>query len=101
MFKHATMNRAYRLIWCEVRSTWVAVAEFARAHGKRSAAGIALSVALVAGMAGNSAAQNPAPTALPTGGQTVAGQVEIATVAHGRNPVVEQCDRQLGQFQYR
>lgn len=31
MFKHATMNRAYRLIWCEVRSTWVAVAEFARA----------------------------------------------------------------------
>ncbi|MBK7015264.1 MAG: filamentous hemagglutinin N-terminal domain-containing protein [Sulfuritalea sp.] len=80
MFKHATMNRAYRLIWCEVRSTWVAVAEFARAHGKRSAAGIALSVALVAGMAGNSAAQNPAPTALPTGGQTVAGQVEIATV---------------------
>ncbi|MBK9609543.1 MAG: filamentous hemagglutinin N-terminal domain-containing protein [Betaproteobacteria bacterium] len=83
MFKHATLNRAYRLIWCEVRSIGLRWRSL-RAHGKRSAAGIAMSVALVAGMAGNSAAQNPAPTALPTGGQTVAGQVEIATVgSHG------------------
>ena len=29
MFKHATLNRSYRLVWSELRSTWVAVAEFA------------------------------------------------------------------------
>ena len=36
MFKHASVNKAFRLVWSEVHNAWVAVAEFARAHGKRS-----------------------------------------------------------------
>ena len=35
------MNHCYRLIWNEVHNTWVAVCEFARAHGKRSSSSTA------------------------------------------------------------
>src|SRR5271154_6398458 len=34
MNHHASMNRIYRLIWSEVRSAWVPVAETARGRGK-------------------------------------------------------------------
>src|ERR1700683_3327100 len=34
MNRHASMNRIYRLIWSQVRSTWVPVAETARGRGK-------------------------------------------------------------------
>jgi filamentous hemagglutinin family protein len=34
MNHHASMNRVYRLIWSEVRSAWVPVAETARGRGK-------------------------------------------------------------------
>src|ERR1700677_2694745 len=34
MNHHASMNRIYRLVWSEVRSAWVPVAETARGRGK-------------------------------------------------------------------
>jgi len=73
------MNRIYRLIWNEVLQSWVVAHERARSRGKRSGgcvgaliAGVLLSPAL-------NAASPPAPTALPTGGQVVAGQAAIST----------------------
>ena len=30
------MNKIYRVIWNEITATWVAVAEIAKGHGKRS-----------------------------------------------------------------
>ena len=36
MKRHASMNRAYRLIWSDIHEAWVAVAETARGRGKRS-----------------------------------------------------------------
>jgi filamentous hemagglutinin family protein len=38
MNQHASMNRVYRLIWSEVRSAWVPVAESSRGHGKSGCA---------------------------------------------------------------
>jgi filamentous hemagglutinin family protein len=67
------MNRAYRLIWSEARQAYVAVAEVARARGKRSAAALALCAAFLA--------VPPAPTFaanLPEGGHIVAGSGSIA-----------------------
>ena len=62
MFKHATMNRAYRLVWSELRNAWIAVAEIAPARGKAAASVVAAVLAL--GNAGASAGE-PAPNALP------------------------------------
>src|ERR1700689_2612735 len=39
MNRHASMNRIYRLIWNEVRSAWVPVAETARGRGKSGRGG--------------------------------------------------------------
>jgi trimeric autotransporter adhesin len=39
MNHHASMNRIYRLIWSEVRSAWVPVAETARGRGKSGRGG--------------------------------------------------------------
>ncbi|MBI5793122.1 MAG: filamentous hemagglutinin N-terminal domain-containing protein, partial [Rhodocyclales bacterium] len=78
MFKHATLNRSYRLVWSELRSTWVAVAEFASRRGKRSCGALVAGAVLVLGN-GAAAAGDPLPNALPTGGQVVAGQVGIGT----------------------
>ncbi|MYM99282.1 ESPR-type extended signal peptide-containing protein, partial [Duganella vulcania] len=35
MYKHASANRFYRLVWSHVHACWVAVAEGARGQGKR------------------------------------------------------------------
>jgi filamentous hemagglutinin family protein len=80
MFNHATMNRAYRLVWCRIRTTWIAVPEYARAMGK-SASIVAAGAVLVTGMAGHAMAESPGQYALPTGGQVVSGQVAIAVDA--------------------
>jgi filamentous hemagglutinin family protein len=79
MFKHATLNRAYRLVWSELRNTWIAVAEFACARGKRSSVVIAAGTLLAVGAGMAIAAGEPSLTALPTGGQIVAGQVGISS----------------------
>ena len=49
MNHHASMNRIYRLIWSEVRSAWVPVAETARGRGKSGRARSKASRNLVAG----------------------------------------------------
>ena len=36
MFKHASVNKVFRLVWSEARQAWIAVAESARGRGKRS-----------------------------------------------------------------
>jgi filamentous hemagglutinin family protein len=64
------MNRTYRLIWSDVRQAYVAVAEIARARGKKSAAALLLSAVCLA---------VPAFAAnLPEGGRIVAGSGSIA-----------------------
>ncbi len=77
MFKHATLNRSYRLIWSELHATWVAVAEFAGRRGKRSCGALFTGAVLALIAAAAAAAGDPAPNALPSGGQVVAGQVGI------------------------
>ncbi|MDP3512743.1 MAG: filamentous hemagglutinin N-terminal domain-containing protein, partial [Sulfuritalea sp.] len=98
MFKHATLNRAYRLVWSELRNTWIAVAEFARTRGKRASGAVAIGTALALGAANAMAAGEPSPTALPTNGQVVAGQVGISSsgarmdVAQGSNSAIVNWD---------
>ncbi|WP_034412339.1 YDG domain-containing protein, partial [Derxia gummosa] len=88
-----SMNRIYRLIWNELTGSFVAVAEFARARGKRSrgiagavlaAGGVALAAPVSAQappdagrLAAAVAARNLAGNALPTGGNVVAGSATI------------------------
>ena len=98
MFKHATLNRAYRLVWSELRNTWIAVAEFARTRGKRASGAVAIGTALALGAANAMAAGEPSPTALPTNGQVVAGQVGISSsgarmdVTQGSNSAIVNWD---------
>jgi trimeric autotransporter adhesin len=112
MNHHASMNRIYRLIWSEVRSAWVPVAETARGRGKSGrarskasrnlvAAAISLALAPLAHAAPPlaHAAAPPAhaappcaapvcgPTALsatshPLGGKVVSGSARITQVGH-------------------
>ena len=78
MYKHASLNRAYRLVWNDLRNAWIAVAEFCSARGKRGrAVALAAGVAL-AGAVGGAAMAAP-NDALPTGGVVAAGQASIAT----------------------
>lgn len=76
------MNHTYRLIWNELTQSWVAVAEFVRARGKRSGA-VVLAAAVLAAPAhaldGN---------ALPGGGAISAGSGGIAQ--SGANMTVNQ-----------
>lgn len=78
MFKHASANRFYRLVWSHVHACWVAVAEGARGRGKggrRKLPGLMLGAAVAA----SAAAAPPLDTALPLGAQVAAGQAGIAT----------------------
>lgn len=65
------MNKIYRLIWNETTRTWAAVAENARACGKRASGAVLLAASGVA------LAAPPAPDQLPAGGQVVAGSASI------------------------
>ncbi len=74
------MNKSYRLIYNEITNTWVAVAETAKARGKRACGAVVLAAAsAVLGIAPAVAAppNPPAATQLPTGGKVVAGQAGI------------------------
>ena len=79
------MNKTYRSIWNDITGTFVAVAENAKAGGKRSGPQVApgarfplqaLTLALLG--AGMAHAAGPVPTQLPTGGTVVAGQARIS-----------------------
>ena len=81
------MNKIYNSIWNEITGTFVAVAETAKARGKRVSSHMAsgltslfklqpLALALMA--SGIAHAAPPVPTQLPTGGNVVAGQASIS-----------------------
>ena len=84
------MNKSYRLIYNEITNTWVAVAETAKARGKRAAGVVLLAAASavlgIVPVTGYAAPPNPpAPTQLPTGGKVVAGQAGIVQNASTLN----------------
>src|ERR1700674_92428 len=69
MYRHASVNRIYRLVWSQASGSWVPVAETARGRGKRSCKSlIAVGLSLAAGIT----------EAGPLGGQVVAGSGNIA-----------------------
>jgi filamentous hemagglutinin family protein len=80
------MNRTYRLVWSDAVGAFVAVAEFVRARGRRSAAGVVLC------LAGTAFAAAPAPTQLPTGGVPTSGQASVS-VQGARIDVVQTSGR--------
>jgi filamentous hemagglutinin family protein len=105
MNHHASMNRIYRLVWSEVRSAWVPVAETARGGGKsgrarskasRNLVAAAVSLALaplahaappLAHAASPCAAPVCGPTARgatshPLGGKVVSGSATITQVGN-------------------
>ena len=89
------MNKIYRVVWNEITATWVAVAEIAKGHGKRSgtvghvvdpaAASLTLprlktlvaSLALIGAIVPMQALAQVAANQLPTGGNVVAGTAAI------------------------
>ncbi len=81
MHKHATMNRFYRLVWNEVLFAWVPAAEITRRHRKRSGNAGRAAIAMLALTGFGAQAQDVAPTQLPTGGNVVAGDAQIAAGA--------------------
>lgn len=76
------MNHTYRLVWNTESQRYVPAPECARSRGKGSRGKARVKpLALLLGLAlaqAAFAAQPPAPTTLPTGGQVVAGQAGIA-----------------------
>jgi filamentous hemagglutinin family protein len=96
MYRHASMNRIYRLVWNQVRSAWVPVAETAKSRGQsrgsrsianRNLVAAAITLALsppafaappatpcVPPICGNAAVS---ATSHPTGGQIVSGSARI------------------------
>lgn len=87
MNQHASINRAYRLIWNQARCAWVPVAETMRAYGKRTTrAALWLAPLLAAVGVVNPAyavGAPPAPTQLPTGGRVVAGSATLSSGGSG------------------
>ncbi|MFA6119718.1 MAG: autotransporter-associated beta strand repeat-containing protein, partial [Sideroxydans sp.] len=72
------MNKTYRLIWNELTNSWVAVSEITKARGKRASGALLLASTLAAAIPVPTFAQAPpAATALPSGGQVVAGTASI------------------------
>jgi filamentous hemagglutinin family protein len=91
------MNKTYRLIWNDITRAWVAVAEIVKSRGKR-AAGAALLAITGAAVFPVPAVAQIAPTALPTGGQVVAGQATITQ--SGAHLVINQSsDRMVANWQ--
>ena len=69
MKRHGSLNRAYRLVWSEVRNAWVVAAETARGRGKGSGRTlVAAALSLSAGIG----------QAAPIGGQVVSGTGNIS-----------------------
>ena len=87
------MNHCYRLVFNVANQVWQAVAETAKSHTKscrkskscritklsrKTKSGKAAAVVMLSVLSLNVAWADPAPNALPTGGQVVAGQSAIA-----------------------
>lgn len=93
MFRHASLNRIYRLVWSETRNAFVAVAENTRARGKRSGTvghrrGARLRVG-ACGALGLAALPWLAHAAAPTTVVPVAGSKTAAYIAPNGVPVVD------------
>src|SRR6202167_2115261 len=87
MNHHASMNRIYRLIWSEVRSAWVPVAETARGRGKSGRARSTASRNLVA--AAISLALTPLAHAAPPPAHAAPPPAHATPPpAHGASPCV-------------
>ncbi|WP_172600368.1 YDG domain-containing protein [Sulfurivermis fontis] len=86
------MNRAYRLVWSDRLRAFVAVAEFARARGKRASSAV-LAAGLIAVLPGLSLAAN-----LPEGGRIVAGSGSI-TQSGNTMTVSQSTDRLAADWQ--
>jgi filamentous hemagglutinin family protein len=81
----ASLNHTYRLVWSDVESAFVAVAENVKGRGKSSRSGRALgAITLIAAcallaVASSQLGAQTLPATLPTGGSVVAGSASIAT----------------------
>jgi len=71
------MNKTYRLIWNEAKSTWMVVGEKVKACGKRASGTVSTCAAASLVVLSSQALAAPPVTELPTGGNVVAGQANI------------------------
>ncbi len=86
MHKHASMNRAFRLVWNEALNTWIPVAEIARGRRKRNRRTAAVTLLAMLGLtAMDASAAPPAPAELPHNGHVVTGvaTIDSSTSADG------------------
>ncbi|SEM10437.1 YDG domain-containing protein [Paraburkholderia caballeronis] len=67
------MNHAYRLVWNQVFSSWVAVPETARGRTKGTGRKLAVAALSLSAVAAHAA---------PTGGQVVSGSAQISSAGH-------------------
>ncbi|MDI6751222.1 MAG: YDG domain-containing protein [Rhodocyclaceae bacterium] len=86
------MNHAYRLVWSDVHQAFVAVAEFARARGKRASKAVLAAACLAVPLAPTFAAN------LPEGGQIVAGAGSISQSGNTMT-VSQSTDRMAADWQ--
>jgi filamentous hemagglutinin family protein len=99
MNTHASMNRIYRLVWNDALGAFVPASELSSARGKRSSrcvrAGLCAALALIAL---DAAAAEPAPNALPTGGEVVRGAATLSESA-GRLDIAQSTNRAVIDWQ--
>ena len=90
------MNKIYKLIWSKKKEAWVAVSEKVAAGWFRRPIVVgALSIAVLLATGGTAKAIDP--NALPTGGQVVAGQANIAQSGNAMT-VNQQTDKMIANW---
>jgi filamentous hemagglutinin family protein len=99
MNTHASMNRIYRLVWNDALGAFVPASELSSSRGKRSTrlvrSGLRAALALIAL---DAAAAEPAPNALPTGGEVVRGAATLSESA-GRLDIAQSTNRAVIDWQ--
>ncbi|WP_295537978.1 YDG domain-containing protein, partial [uncultured Pseudacidovorax sp.] len=75
IYRHASLNRAFSLVWSDKFQAWVPAPERTRARGKRGATTLAATV--LATLIGSAYAADPG---LPSGGQVTTGSASIQQV---------------------
>ena len=85
MSRHASMNRVYRLVWSQVRSAWVPLAETARGRRKSGRAQPVSTCAVVGGLL--SLALTPLAYAAPAAAPCVVSACSVSTVSAASHPV--------------
>lgn len=88
MYKHASMNRVYRLVWNDALNAWIAVSELARGRRKHSGRRSAMLLAMLGLNALTAYATPPAPTEVPTGGTVTAGAATISSASTADSAVL-------------